>query len=91
MNEKRYYRDEAKKNWHRGDGGAPDLEQLKFGALQRIADALEVSVREHEQLKRSHEWYKECYDKHIKKIATLERRVAALRGVITKMKRKASQ
>jgi len=80
------YREESKKDWGTL-GGAPTREQLVFGCLLRIADAQEQMAKpfvsllsEAERLRR---WHREGNES----IQRLVRSNAALRGVITKLKK----
>jgi len=81
------YREESKRDWRRSDGCTPDIDQLKFGALQRIADATEAMAKNHVSLMAERDRFERWYNDERKRRERLERRVNALRGVITKMKK----
>lgn len=80
---------ESRKAWSR-DGG-PSIEDLKLGCLQRIAAATEAMAKNHDELVRQRDieranrafWQREAERER--------RRVNALRGVVTRMKRKATR
>lgn len=81
------YRDISKQNWGTGEK-LPSIEQINTGSLQRIADAVEVMSRSHAALLSERDSYKRQYEHQRDYVAALERRVAALRGVVTKLKKK---
>lgn len=81
------YIKESRKSWHR-KVGQPTADDLRLGCLQRIADATEAMAKNHDDLVRQRDnaradrdfWRREC---------ERERRSAiALRGVVTRLKRK---
>ena len=82
------HRKASKESWLTIIGGRPTLEEIKVGSLQRIADAAELMAQNHAQLIRERDNYKRWYEAALDRRHSLERRVAALRGVITKMKRR---
>ena len=63
-------------------------ESIKAGSLQRIADATEKMAASYDNLRTDRDYYKREHAERGATIAILERRLAALRGVITKLKRK---
>ena len=69
------YREESRANWGRTlcDEQHPSNEEVQLGAILRIADAAEVMARNHQQL--------------INERDRLLRRIAALRGHITRLKK----
>lgn len=69
-------------------GEKPDMDDLTLGALLRIADASENMAREHSRLIASEKFERNRANRLAGEIQYLERRVAALKGVITKMKAK---
>lgn len=79
--------DESRKRWCRGDDLCPSETQLVVGCLQRIADATEVMSQRHVELIRQRDFYEQAYRRQLERATWLERRNAALRGVITRMKR----
>lgn len=80
------YRDISKANW--GTGDLPTIEQINTGSLQRIAAAIEVMSRSHASLINERDFYKRQYEQQRDRAAALRRQVAALRGAMTKLKRK---
>jgi hypothetical protein len=63
-------------------------DELKVGCFQRIADATEAMAKNHVQLQRDHDLYKRWYEEGRERADKLERSNAALRGQITKLKKK---
>lgn len=61
-------------------------ESLNTGCLQRIADAAEKMAVNHSQLLNSLDYYKRRSAALEQRVEELKRKVAALRGVITKLK-----
>lgn len=83
-------RDQSRGNWHNQNGqiGCPN-DDIKTGALQRIADAIELMAKNYLELIEECDMYKRSYDNASKERAELYRRISALQGVITKLKKKA--
>jgi len=77
-------RESSKQHWESND---TDL-HIKIGCLQRIADATEVMAKNHNQLISDLEMYKRWYNSEQKENTRLLNRVRALKGIITKLKRK---
>lgn len=65
-----------------------DAEQVRIGALQRIADATEAMAKNHNDLLRDVKLYKDMYQNQTMQRQQLERSNAALRGQITKLRKK---
>lgn len=82
----RNYREASRENW--GSEGRLTNEELKIGALLRIADATEVMAHRHNELLADMERYKRYHKEAQASAKRLARSNAALRGVITKMKRR---
>lgn len=77
-------RETSKREWtHATDS----LEAISTGSLQRIADATEKMAERYTQLLDDNAWLRTEYKRRGERIDSLSRRIAALRGVITKMKR----
>lgn len=88
----RNYRVESRdKQWgaHVDSGKNVTLDQINCGSLLRIADAVELMAQEHAKLVHDRDWYKRMYEDERNRSTRLERSNAALRGVITKMKKRA--
>jgi hypothetical protein len=81
-------KDKSRKNWDTQHEEFLGYDELKVGALQRIADATEAMAKNHIQLINELERYKSYYTHTLKRAVNAERSNAALRGVITKLKRK---
>lgn len=64
------------------------LEDIRTGALQRIADATELMASNYATLQNEAENYKKWYKRECESNRKMARRIAALQGVITKMKKK---
>lgn len=66
------------------------LEQINAGSLLRIADALELSAKDREKLERDYKYVRSARDEYRRRCESLERRIAAMKGVITKLKKRAN-
>jgi hypothetical protein len=83
------YKDQSLIGWYSStQQNNPSLEQIQTGALQRIADATELVAKNYNQLQSDMEWYKGLYEQERESNRRMVRRIAALQGVITKMKKK---
>ena len=82
------WKDESRKHWHTAGDHKPNDQQIAVGCLQRIADATEVMSRRHEELLSDNERMRNQVKRLQRRLDTEERRSAALRGVINRMKRK---
>lgn len=83
----RSYREESRLNWGCTDR-QPDTNELKLGALMRIADATEVMAREYQELINDRDMYQRWYNETRTHRNRLERSNAALRGQITKLRKR---
>jgi hypothetical protein len=63
------------------------VEHINAGSLQRIADATELMATSYQSLIEERDRYKRYYEERKKNMASMERRIAALRGVITKLRK----
>jgi len=61
---------------------------LKESILLRIAEATELMAQDHKDLVRDRDDYERWYREENKKVHILEKRVAGLKGYITKLKKK---
>ena len=84
------YKDETRKNWGCTDR-QPDTNELKLGALMRIADATEVMAREYQKLISERDMYKRMYDGARASRDHFDRSNAALRGQITKLRKRLAE
>ena len=82
------YREESRKNYGQSGGGNLTLEQITCGALLRMADATETMAKNHIKMQSDLDYYKRLSENRADRVASLERSNAALRGTITKLKRK---
>ena len=80
-------RDASRKNWSSGD----TLEEINAGSLQRIADATETMAQNYTSLQNDRDWYKKAWKEACDQRDNLWRRISALKGVITRMKKKSQQ
>lgn len=81
------YKDETRKNWGCTDR-KPTIDELKLGALLRIADATEVMAHEYQKLINERDMYKRMYDGARASRDHFGRSNSALRGQITKLRKK---
>lgn len=88
MADQRTYAEQSRIGWYRANGGQPTTEQLTFGCLQRIATATEIMSQRHVDLMKERDYYERMYRAQVDLRRHAERRIAALQGVITRMKRK---
>ncbi len=63
-------------------------EAINAGSLQRIADATEVMAKDNRSLIKDRDMYKRWYEDERDESLQLFRSNAALRGVVTKLKKK---
>lgn len=84
------YRDESKVNWDATveEGTNLNREQLQLGCLLRIADSTEAMAKNHTRLIDDNEWYKKRNKELEERVQFKNRSIAALKGVITKLKKK---
>jgi hypothetical protein len=80
-------KEESRRDWNSLSEN-PDREELKMGALFRIADAVEAMSQNHVELTRQRDLYHKLMQEEREETARLGRVISSLRGVITKMKRR---
>lgn len=92
------YRDASKDNWGVTDNTTSDPEcihvgtdQIKAGALQRIADATDLMAKNYIEMQRENERLRVDKAMYYRWYQKEENRNRSLRGVITKLKNKFSQ
>lgn len=68
-------------------GEVPTWQEVRDGALLRIADAVEKMAQRHNELMRERDYYEQLASSRAEDVRRLERSNAALRGVIARMKR----
>lgn len=81
------YRAESRKDYGTTSTGTLDRDQLKLGALLRIADATEMMAKRHADLIDERDRYKRWYETADASFSSAMRSNAALRGQITKLKK----
>ena len=84
------YREDSKKNYGEyRDSADANLcnDQIKLGAVLRIADACEVMAKRHTELIAERDKFERWYKERNKEIDRLYRVIRSLRGVITRMKK----
>ncbi|MFZ1794308.1 MAG: hypothetical protein WAU96_12865 [Anaerolineae bacterium] len=87
--ESKSLRAESRLNWiTKGD---TTYEEIKMGALLRIADASELMARSYEQLIKDRDYYKGRLEEERIAHKRAERRIAALRGHLKRAKRKLAE
>ena len=83
------YKDQSRRSWHpSGNEGANCTDkQITVGCLQRIADAAELAARRHQELIDDRDHCKRSQKEFLLLVEKARRCNAALRGVVTKLKR----
>ena len=69
-------------------GDVPATDELQTGCLQRIAAATEVMAQNYQQLINNRDWYRQRWQEECRRREELKRSNAALRGVVTRLKRR---
>ena len=87
------YREESRENWERNKSGNEDSfekqsTRLSIGCLQRIADACEVMGRKVAALEADRDSWKRFAESRSKTNEYLLRRIAGLKGALTRLKAK---
>lgn len=92
MTFKNYRQQSRDVNWGiRSDRDGLSLEQINTGSLLRIADATEKMCLDREKLERDYKYMRDERDRYRDLYCKEYRRNAALRGVITRLKRQMTQ
>jgi predicted RNase H-like nuclease (RuvC/YqgF family) len=83
------WRDASKANW--GTSLDPELEtlnadQIKTGALLRIADAVETVAKDRIQMEKSLKYYKDAFEKSQAEVANLNHKISGYKSHITRLK-----
>ena len=79
-------RDASRRNFSTRESRA-DHQEINTGSLQRIADAVEKMAANYDNLSANRDYWKRRAEENRECSQRLMRRVTALRGVITRMKR----
>ena len=82
-----YYRDASRRNWITHGETAADRE-IEIGCLQRIADATELMAKNYVALQNDRDMYERWYEEKREQYQRAKRRIAALKGYITRIKGK---
>lgn len=77
-------REQSRQEWT----GNNTREDIDSGSLQRIADATELMARNYLELQNDMIFWKNRAEKGLARAEAAERRITALKGVITKMKKR---
>lgn len=88
---KRNFKEASRVDWtpsDKGDHEYPGHERVMIGCLQRIADATEAMAGPYLKTVADRDTYERWYREANAKIAKRDKKIAALRGVITRMKNK---
>ena len=89
MNWKSYRQQSRDIQWGT-NGDSLSIEQVNCGSLLRIADATELMAKRYEELIQKAEFEERRANRYASRLETEQRRTAALRGVIGRMKRQRS-
>lgn len=84
------YRQESKSDWgvSVSDNYKMNDEQLKLGALLRIADATELMAKNYLRLQADNEMLRRWHENEKAQVAKLQRQVNAYKGIVKKLKAK---
>lgn len=66
----------------------PTMDEIQLGVSQRMADSLERMEKPYLKLIDDLEWYRKRYRDQRDEIKTLNNRISALKGVVTRYKNK---
>lgn len=81
------FKEESKRDFSPRPGEGPTIDQVQVGCLQRIADATERMATNFLELQRDVGMYKKWYNEEVARSQALSRKLNALRGVVTKLKK----
>lgn len=90
MSDFRSFKAESKKDWGTHEPGPITMERIENGALLRIADAVEKMATNYSQLIEERDRWKRWYESSQLSVGRLRRQGYALRGVITRQRKKAA-
>lgn len=80
------YREESRSQW--GTHDDMSLVQVQTGAILRIADATEIMAKNFLDMQRENQSLRESRDNYQKMWLRAERRISALKGALTRAKRR---
>lgn len=81
------YREKSRQSWGTSRDRSPSLEEINTGAILRIADAVEKTASSYDNMRTDRDNWKRRYEETLACTNRLVRRVSALKGIITKMKK----
>lgn len=81
------FKDQSRVSWQPKENRQVTNEEINTGCLQRIADATEAMAQGYIALQNQRDQYKRWYEQKSKESERMARRIAALQGVITKLKK----
>jgi uncharacterized protein YukE len=84
------HREASRQEWITSKDG-PTRQEIDTGSLQRIADATEKMAENWDRLVQQRDTYKRMADEERECARRLDRRVNALRGVVTRMRNEAAR
>lgn len=83
------YKEASRLSWSNlHDSNYPGSDLINMGSLQRIADATEMMTKNYIDLQRNYDYMKSDRDNLRERYREMERKLSALKGVITKLKAK---
>lgn len=77
----------SRKSWATKSLFSASVEEINSGSLQRIADATEKMASSYDAVRNDRDYYKRAYEERRNYAAHLERRIASLKGAITRAKK----
>ena len=81
------YREESRANWGIDQGHNLNIDQIKLGALLRIADAVETMAKSYDGMRIDRDWWKGEAERRQEEVKGLRHIIRGLRGALTKAKR----
>ena len=81
------YREAGTRDWS-VDGDRGTKEEIQIGCLQRIADGIEAMGKNVVALEADRDWWKRHAKEAVATNQNLRRRIAGLKGVLTRLKAK---
>lgn len=81
----KYFKEESRANWYTTKEMSSD--DLKVGALLRMADSLEKMEKPFAQLLSEREQYQRWYNEEKAKRRKMEKQLAAYKGIINRLKK----
>ncbi len=82
------FRDRSREAWGREESASLSNDDIKLGAILRIADATEKMAQRHTELIAERDRYERWYRDENSRAESMRRTISSLRGVITKLKKR---